>query len=249
MNTALFIPLLGAFLLGCGPRYVDAVDLAPTTLGSGLVAHWTFDETGGTALADDSGNRRDGTVTGATFTNDGRFGGALHFRPGDSVIVDNFPYATSSWSFSGWVRVGADDIVSDDFGTIVSTEVMQAGGWQFQTHDRSAGTFWTLAYWIGPNLTYAHYECEGFEVGRWSHATIVVNGAAQQLSFYVDDKLGLSTPLPAPILPGSSTLYMGKWMGPGRLFSGSIDDVAIYNRALSAAEVAELNERPPPRPR
>jgi hypothetical protein len=42
---------------------------------------------------------------------------------------------------------------------------------------------------------------------------------------------------------------MGKWMGPERLFSGSIDDVAIYHRALSATEVAELDVRPPPRPR
>jgi hypothetical protein len=75
---------------------------------------------------------------------------------------------------------------------------------------------------------------------------MVVNGAANVLSFYVDDMLVQSDPLPAPILPGSSTLYMGKWMGSGRLFSGSIDDVAIYGRALSAAEVAELNVRPPP---
>jgi hypothetical protein len=42
---------------------------------------------------------------------------------------------------------------------------------------------------------------------------------------------------------------MGKWMGPGRLFTGSLDDVTIYHRALSAAEVAELHARPAPRPR
>jgi len=42
---------------------------------------------------------------------------------------------------------------------------------------------------------------------------------------------------------------MGKWMGAGRLFSGSLDDVAIYDRALSPVEVAELHQRPPPPPR
>jgi hypothetical protein len=42
---------------------------------------------------------------------------------------------------------------------------------------------------------------------------------------------------------------MGKWMGEGRLFSGSLDDVAIYDRALLAAEVEALHERPPPRPK
>ena len=67
----------GVFLLGCGPTYLDAAGLAPTTLGSGLVAHWQFDEMDGLVVADDSGNRRDGTISGATFTSDGRFGGAL----------------------------------------------------------------------------------------------------------------------------------------------------------------------------
>jgi hypothetical protein len=39
---------------------------------------------------------------------------------------------------------------------------------------------------------------------------------------------------------------MGKWQGEGRWFSGSIDDVSIYDRALQPSEVAELDERPPP---
>jgi hypothetical protein len=75
-----------------------------------------------------------------------------------------------------------------------------------------------------------------------------VDAAIDLLSFYVDGKLAHSATLPGPILPGTSDLLMGKWSGPGRPFSGSIDDVAIYNRALLAAEVAELNLRPPPRP-
>ena len=44
---------LVVFLVGCGPTYIDATGQAPTTLGSGHVAHWTFDETGGTVLSDD----------------------------------------------------------------------------------------------------------------------------------------------------------------------------------------------------
>jgi hypothetical protein len=130
---------LAVFLIGCGPGYIDAVGLAPTTLGSGLVAHWTFDQTDGPILTDDSGNRRDGTVSGGSFRNDGRFDGALHLRPGDSVTVENFPYATPSWTFSAWVRISDEDLPPDDFGTVVSTEMMQQGGWEFQTRGRSSG--------------------------------------------------------------------------------------------------------------
>jgi hypothetical protein len=41
---------------------------------------------------------------------------------------------------------------------------------------------------------------------------------------------------------------MGKWEGAARLFAGSLDDIAIYQRALSGAEVTELHQRPPARP-
>jgi hypothetical protein len=42
---------------------------------------------------------------------------------------------------------------------------------------------------------------------------------------------------------------MGQWGGEGRLFSGAIDDVSSYDRALLPAEVAELHVRPPVPPR
>ena len=126
---------------------------------------------------------------------------------------------------------------------------MLEGGWQLQTRDRSAGIYWTFAYWVGAGEPYAHYECQCFELGRWSHATIVVDSTRNRLAFFVDGKLAQSNTLPGPLLPGTSDLFMGKWGGEGRQFSGSIDDVAIYDRALLAAEVAELDERPPPRPR
>jgi hypothetical protein len=238
---------VAVFLAGCGPTYIDAAGLAPTTLGTGLVAHWTFDETEGSIVSDDSGNRRDGSVSGAVFRSDGRFDGALHFRPGDSVTVERFPYATPSWTFSAWIRISDEDVPSEDFGTVISTETMFEGGWQLQTRARSSGIYWSFAYWEGSG--YGHYECLCFELGRWSHATVVLDAGQNVLSFYVDGKLAQSGTSPGPILPGTSDLFMGKWMGEGRLFSGSIDDVAIYDRALRAAEVAELDARPPPRPR
>jgi hypothetical protein len=232
-------------LIGCGSSDLDLVGLTPTTLSDGLVAHWTFDQTEGPDLLDDSGNRRNGVISGATFRSDGRFGNALHFRDGDSVTVDNFPYATASWSFSAWVRIGAGDATTNDFGTIVSTEILQQGGWQFQTKNPSMGMFWTFAYW---NQDFTHHECVCFEPDRWSHATVVRDAALDRISFYIDGKIADAEDSPPPILQGTSTLFMGKWMGAGRLFSGSIDDVAIYRRALSAAEVAEIHTRPPPPP-
>ena len=240
---------LVVFLAGCGPNRIDAVGFGPPTIGSGLVAHWTFDQGTGTVLEDDSGNRRNGTITGATWTNDGQFDGALHFQRGNAVTVENFPDATASWSFSAWIRISEEDAIPDELGVAITTEDYQKGGWEFQTYGLSSGVYWHFGYWIEPPFQYARYECRCFTVGSWSHATVVRDAAADLLSFYVDGQLKESTPSPPPILPGTPTLLMGKWMGAGRLFSGSLDDVAIYSRALSPVEVAELHQRPPPRPR
>lgn len=243
--VAAWLALLG---VGCGPNPINAVGFAPTTLSSGLVAHWTFDQGDGTVLEDDSGNRRVGTIASAAWTNDGRFGGALHFQRGDTVIVENFPDATSSWTFSAWIRIADEDADPDELGVAVTTEDYQKGGWEFQTYGRSSGIYWHFGYWIGPPSRYAHFECRCFG-GQWSHATIVRDAATNLLSFYEDGEFKDSLPAPPPILPGTPTLYMGKWMGAGRLFSGSLDDVAIYSRALSPAEVTEIHARPPPQPK
>jgi hypothetical protein len=237
------------FLAGCGPTRIDAVGLTPTTLGTGLIAHWTFDQTEGTTLEDDSGNRRTGVVAGATWVKDGQFNGALHFQKGDTVTVDKFPDPGASWSFSAWIRISEEDAVSDELGTAISTEISQQGGWEFQTYGRSSGIYWHFGYLIEPPSKYAHYESKPFETGRWSHATVVLDAGASLLSFYRDAELvEPSTPAPLPFLPGSATLFMGRWTGAGRQFVGSLDDVAIYGRALSAAEVAELHRIPAPRP-
>jgi hypothetical protein len=224
------------------------VGLTPTTLGNGLIAHWTFDQTDGTTLEDDSGNRRTGTVSGATWVKDGKFAGALHFQRGDSVTVERFPDPGASWSFSAWIRISDEDAANDELGTAISTETYQQGGWEFQTYGRSSGIYWHFGYLQELPSKYAHYECHCFQAGRWVHAAIVLDAAASLLSFYSDGALLESLPSPPPILPGSPTLFMGRWSGAGRPFVGSLDDVAIYSRALSATEVAELNRLPAPRP-
>ena len=248
MKNVYHLPWYLLFLVGCGPARLDAVGITPTTLGTGLIAHWTFDQTEGTTLEDDSGNRRTGIVSGATWVKDGKFGGALHFQRGDTVTVDRFPDPGASWSFSGWIRISDEDAANDELGTAISTETYQQGGWEFQTYGRSSGIYWHFGYLQEPPSKYAHYERRGFDAGHWAHAAIVLDAPANLLSFYSDGALVESPPSPSPILPGSPTLFMGRWSGAGRPFVGSLDDVAIYGRALSATEVAELNRLPAPRP-
>ena len=51
-----------------------------------------------------------------------------------------------------------------------------------------------------------------------------------------------------PILPGDSTLYIGRWNQNVRFLSATVDDFAIWSRALGAAEIAIISRQPPPDP-
>src|SRR6185503_16025933 len=107
----LLLPLL-LLLLGdgaCTAGPLDVGGVVPGSLLTGLVAHWSFDEGSGTTTADGSGNRRDGTLSGAATWIPGRFGNALHFTEGGGVTVPSFPEATSSWSVALWARVPKGD--------------------------------------------------------------------------------------------------------------------------------------------
>ena len=60
-----------------------------------LVGAWGFDETTGTTAADASGQSNTGTITGATHSAAGKFGGALSFN-GDEQLGDRAPTRTAS---------------------------------------------------------------------------------------------------------------------------------------------------------
>ena len=128
-SICLVAAVLGA--AGCGASPLDAVTVNPHSLATGLVAHWTFDEGSGSVVGDRSGNGLDGALTGGTWTAAGRFGGALELALGDTVTVPNFPQATPSWTVSVWTETSRAQLQADtsDTATILSTEVVFAGGW------------------------------------------------------------------------------------------------------------------------
>ena len=240
--------IVGLLAVGaCTPAPVDAIELDPTTLEDDLVAHWTFDEGSGFIAFDHSGNARDGLITGGTWLSAGRFGGALHLDEGAFVSVYDFPDAASSWSVSAWVRLTDATPSTEAYKTVLSTEIEGLGGWEMnidRTMTQPGGHF---GYTEGPIVDkYYVVTCFCMAFGEWTHIAATVDGAAGTLSLYVGGVLGASMPVTHTILPGSSTLYMGKWTGLGRLLVGDLDDTLVYSRALFPAEVAELSLLSPP---
>src|SRR4051812_17981864 len=73
-----------ALLVPFGPA---TMPIAGATVPSGLVAAWGFDEGTGTTVGDASGNGNIGSITAATWTPTGRFGGALSFNGVNSMVT------------------------------------------------------------------------------------------------------------------------------------------------------------------
>jgi len=251
MLGAGMLVLLGA---GCSAAPIDVAHAVPGSLLDGLFAHWSFDDGPGGTVHDDSGNFRNGTVQGGTWTT-GRFGGALSFANGQDVIVQNFPDATSNWTVSAWARIDEAQPGGTDYVTLVSTEIALQGGWELNVVPTAGDMRYHFAFFVEPNTTntndYDFVECACAQPGVWAQVAAVINNDTRTLRLYVNGVLKATATTRKAIMPGSRVLYMANWSdasAASRYFTGTLDDIAIWSRALVDSEVAMLATAPAPNP-
>lgn len=244
--SLLLLALAGA---GCGAEPIEAFTIAGRSLARGLVAHWSFDEDSGTAVADRSGNGHAGQLSGGAWAQAGRFGGALRLEIGDSVTIPGFPQATPDWTVSGWIMISAADraALTTDRAVLLTAERASSGGWEVQFDPRPGFDWIEASYFATPRTNdYVVLHCRCIEIDRWMHWTAVFDSANQRFSLYRDARLADSTTLPANILPGEPDLTIGRWHQGGRAIAGVVDDYAIWSRALNGDEIAAIHARPVP---
>jgi hypothetical protein len=220
---------------------IDEIGPACSTKGSvwnfttiepnGPVAWWKFDEGTGT-IAYDSVDTNNGTIYGATWTT-GKLAGALSFN-GTSNYVNCGSGASNydNITVSAWMQTSTN-------GVLVSNRY-NSGGY---------GTWYTLSssnIEIGDN-SQGGYKSLTFNTptldGLWHHIVYTKDGVNHAI--YVDGSLDQGFNSNADI-SWSQPLYIGKrWNKTSGIgwFAGIIDDVRIYNRALTADEVASLYQQ------
>jgi hypothetical protein len=249
LSLSLSLSALGMLpMLGCGGVPLDAIGPSHSDLGEGVLAHWALDDGTGTIAKDSSGSGRDGQLTGGSWISDGRFAGALRLAAGDSATVANFPNATPNFTVATWLRLSPEQLAMNDgmWVAILGNENFGAGGWQLNIDNRLARPRLDFAYWSSPLTGYLFVECECVELDRWIHLAAVVDVEADRVTLYKNGAVQDQETRPSDILPGDPTLYWGGWNMSGRQLSGDLDDVAIWNRALTANEIAALAESPVP---
>jgi hypothetical protein len=201
-----------------------------------LVGWWKLDETAGTTVADAGGDGHAGTLAGNPKWTQGVLGGALEFDgKGDYVdlgAAGDFD-TTDRITVCAWVKVNAFDV---DWQTIIA----------------KGDTAWRLSRDQGNNL---HFACTGLwpewvrgsanvNDGQWHHVAGVYDGA--ELRLYIDGKLDASAKTSGHINVNAYPVYIGENAEhPGRGWHGLIDDVRLYNYALSDAEIKAMHSAQP----
>jgi len=214
---------------------------------SGLVAHYKFDEGTGTTANDSSGNNNIGTlINGPTWTT-GKIGGALNFDGvNDYVDLSNdqtygLSSATSEKTISAWVKTTAGDasIVGMRGSVDVPVFDVQVG---FDGVDNS--NTGRISFLVRDDASAGLRHIHGtiaVNDGAWHHV-VVTRNSSKLMTIYVDGKSESS----GADTMGSSVTIADARIGDEPMntsipnMNGSIDEVRVYNRALTASEITEL---------
>jgi hypothetical protein len=224
-----------------------SADFTFTTLaaGSGLVAAYSFNEGSGMTITDSSGNSNSGTTSGPTWTAPGKFGSALSFDGvNDYVTIPN-----SSWldisgtnlTISFWTNIqnnndGIDDVILAKLWAPTNSSPYYQYGIEFDANGAK-----TLDFFFGDTSgTLRGPFSMTPSLGLWTYVTFTYDGTA--VKGYLDGVQKFSTSTTQSIQARGNVLQLGVDAALGQPFSGKVDEVRIYNRALSQAEIqADMN--------
>jgi hypothetical protein len=219
-------------------------------LSGGLVLYFTMDERPGSGTAaDSSGYRNLGTLANLDVSRawvPGRFGQALELPgaplPGWLSVPssDSLNRVSIDVSVSLWVRANP---AGEGRATLIARRSPGTGGFLYSVHlegDRPA-------FWLNSShgARAAATSTQGLPRDRWVHLALVHDLRRLRAQLYMDGELAAQAVSPLALPPENSPLVIGGSQGasPGSVidaFAGRLDEVALYDRPLTRAEVQAL---------
>ena len=204
----------------------------------GLVAYWAFEDEKGETASDSSGNGHDGELLGDPQWTDGYFGGGLEFdQAGDEV---NIPFHEDlnldTFTVTAWANVepgsaGHRAVISSRDEPPVSGYIIYA----------EPGNKWQ--FWTGVGNRWSPITGPAINLGEWDHLAGTYADGEQK--FYVNGEL-VGEVDAEPTLNTKQEFLIGAGANERAtheyLFKGIIDEVRIYDHALTQNEVASVME-------
>ncbi|MBE0544962.1 MAG: immunoglobulin domain-containing protein [Verrucomicrobia bacterium] len=217
-------------------------------LRADLVAHWTFDEAGGSVATDAVGSFH-GTlsVTGAGFVGGGVSGNAISLNraSGGFVNMGNvLPLTSGDFSIVTWVKMNAGDTTPES----VILGKHQSGGVNgyFLGVNPAGGVGENnkAIFYAGGLVSDGPVSASSVNDGNW-HQVVGVYRSGVNKVIYVDGVVEATNS--APVVEGNTAAFLIGGIsgsGPAGLFTGLVDEVQVYNHALNPDDVAYLFQNP-----
>ena len=229
---------------GVGTQVNSAQTNTPSSsLATGLVGYWPFNGTdiSGTTAYDRSTGGNNGTLVGSPVVTLGKMGQALKFSAASTQKVDfatKFPAITSAVTISTWVNPDATQVIyadiwgnhQDDFKGMdlqQNNAITNQYGWGYGN-----GTSWS-----GLSGQF------NISANTWTHIVAVKDSTTCYVYLNGAEQSGIRGVCSSAIVPATTMNFSvgrGYAGGGSRYFNGKIDDVRVYNRALSASEINQL---------
>ena len=237
---------------------------------SGLVAAYSFNEGAGTTAADSSGTGNTGTIVNAVWTTSGKYGNALVFNGKNALVTIQDAaslHLTTGMTLEAWVNPFAippanciptstcywmDVIHKDSDRYYIEASSNQNG------EPEAGGIFvrpWTFLHFRTRSGKHVVFGPSALPLNTWTHLAFTYDSA--MIRFYVNGVLVASSPETFSITTSTNPLCIGGDPTQGQFFNGIIDEVRVYNVALTAAQIQtdmatplastinERNRRPP----
>jgi len=199
-----------------------------------LVGYWKFDEGSGTTAYDSSGNGLDGTLNGDPQWVEGHLGGALDFDGDDAVEIPHNPLLsiTDEITISAWTYMRGN--ASGELA------IVSKGGWAandlpYELTETPGGViFWQFYDDVGRDTC----SPDSPPVEEWHHIAATYDG--QIFKCYIDGELAEEWAYAGTMPENTASVTIGQRSRGGTYFNGIIDEVAIYDRALSEEEIPPI---------
>jgi len=214
-----------------GPAGSAFAGLDPT-----LVAWWAFDDGQGTTALDGSGNGNDGAIGGGAQWATGTLGGALQFNGSDAeVSAPHIEFDNRSFTIAMWVN----PVLS---GSAIIFSQRQSDSTNVNLHIRLGGPSSTDAPVRGVRFGFYSNDIDTganlIQDNTWYHLTFWYDYENGDRRIYIDGEQIVQAAA-TPYLGAAGNTIIGSW-DTGQFYNGLIDDVQVYHRALSDAEIKKI---------
>jgi len=233
---------IGTAVSGMNTISTKSKDQPLVPLANGLEGYWTFNDQNNLGF-DNSGNNHQGVPYGVTYISNGKVSGATSFTSQGYISLPKFTSSDSQGSVCAWVK---QSLPSGQWGLIYAEGFMS-----FNKPYIAMGFKGSELYFgrdiLGMNTNYQGFADVGANDGKWHFVAFTCDGTSNH--FFFDGKEVMLTwqdgHQPYGIWFSSQstdTSSIGLCNRPDHwgFFTGSIDEVRIYDRALSQTEITNL---------